>query len=134
MIFLRTCAALLIILMWGDLLYGFIAPDDNLSVSPGRRAGLIWIWGSGLVSWLLFVGLWAGFSLNGAVTILSLVGGVVWIVRWGSELVWNGAKALTPGPSPDSGEGSRASDGVRAVPSQLAFYPNIWQTALSLSL
>ncbi|MFQ5612115.1 MAG: hypothetical protein ACE5H9_08275, partial [Anaerolineae bacterium] len=67
------------IFCWGDVAYRLLA-RPWLPPARALRIGLAWVFGCGLVSWAVFIGLWAGLSLTAAVTVLSVAGGVLWLL------------------------------------------------------
>jgi hypothetical protein len=84
---LNLVGAFLIILAWGDLAYNLLLDKPARPAAGALCLAETWLFGCGLVSWGMFVCLWAGLSLSATVVALSLVGGLAWFGWPGRRLI-----------------------------------------------
>ena len=113
MIAVKIAGALLIILAWGDLACNVLFGKPARLAAGAMRLAMSWLLGCGLVSWAMFVCLWAGLSLTATVMALSLVGGLAW-------LGWPGRRLIRP--VMNAGETIRLALRPHSQP---AGYPNL---------
>jgi hypothetical protein len=122
---LKLVGALLIILAWGDL------ACHGLSLKPARpaaaalRLAMTWLFGCGLVSWGMFVCLWAGLSLTATVSVLSLVGGLAWPA-------WPGRRLIRPVLNFGAGATIRLALHPRSQPAGYANLVSPWSLVFGL--